>query len=224
MQVIYFFFHCLTAGEDYFLLQRVGLRHKRCLYQTSTKRGTFVFVSTTCSYDNENSLWIWTNNGQLLNWKTLECMTDDLLFQQKHFVTMKKCDRHNRKQLWECVSHNNDYIKRTESGRYMYYGGYFDYVTTRDTHWSVARKWMRRGSRNNVCSQGSLILNPINKLRINYKTHLIQTLVTECFDILVPNALTVFPGQLWPNYRSCLPQPPIGICRIGDFNCIRFCA
>ena len=192
--------------------------HERCLYQTSTKWGKFVFSSTRCNYDNENSRWIWTNNGQLLNWKILECMTDDLLFQQKHFVTMKKCDRRNQKQLWECGKHKKYNIKQTESGRYMYFGEHGRYVTTINTHPSTARKWVRYFSGNKVCSQGSLILNPINILGINYKIHLIQTLVTECFDILVPNALTVFPGQLWPNYRSCLPQPPIGICRIGELQ------
>ena len=162
--VIYFFFCCLTADEDYFLLQSV--RHKRCLYQTSTKWGTFVFVSTTCSHDNENFRWIWTNYGQLLNWKTLECMTDDFLSQQnQHFVTMKKCDRNNQKQLWQCVEDSNYYVRQTRSGRYLYSG---EYVTTRNIEWSVAPIWKRFRSGKDVCSQGSFFLNPINELRIKY--------------------------------------------------------
>ena len=156
--VIYFFFCCLTADEDYFLLQSV--RHKRCLYQTSTKWGTFVFVSTTCSHDNENSRWIWTNYGQLLNWKTLECMTDGLLFRQEHLVTMKKCDRRNQKQLWECVGDKKYNIRQTQSRKDLYFGEHRQYVTT---SWSTARKWVRHGSNKDFCSKGSLILNPIKK-------------------------------------------------------------
>ncbi len=113
---------------------------------------------------------------------------------------MKKCDRHNKQQSWECVSYDKYYIKQTESGRFMYFVERRRYVTAIYTHKSMARLWMRHGSGNNVCSQGSLILNPINKLGINYKIHLIQTLATEFFHILVPIALTVFLGQLWPNY------------------------
>ncbi len=129
-----FFFHYLTADEDYFLLENYN--DKLCLYQKPKGKKTFVFKDATCSYDDGNSRWIWTNYGQLLNWKTLECMTDD------RFVTMKKCDRHNQKQLWECVNRN--------------YGKFSKYVRTRKTHLSTAQKWVRHGSGNNVCSQGNL--------------------------------------------------------------------
>ncbi|CAB4045051.1 Hypothetical predicted protein, partial [Paramuricea clavata] len=114
---------------------------------------TFVLAGETCSYDNWDYRWIWTNFGQLLNWETLECMTDDYQYQYKYLVTMKKCDKNNQKQLWECVGNKKYNIKQTQSGRHMYYGEHLQYVTTKNTYSYYDKKWTRFGSEKHVCSQ-----------------------------------------------------------------------
>lgn len=150
------FFHCFTAYEDSFLLHKNN--YEFCLYQYPyNTKYTFVQVGATCSYDNLDYLWIWTNFGQLLNWATLECMTDDYHTRQnQHFVTTEKCDRNNQKQLWECVGNKKYKIKQTQSGRRMYYGEHSQYVTTKDTYWYNELKWMRFGSKKDVCSEGTV--------------------------------------------------------------------
>ncbi len=148
----YFF----TAYEASFLMQ--NNKEKRCIYQYPyDTKTTFVRRYSTCVEKNENSRWIWTNYGQLLNWQTLECMTDDYYATSafKYFATMKKCDRNNQKQLWECVGVKKYNIKQTQSGRYLRYGGYSSYVTTKYTVWARTT-WTRLGSEKDVCSQGRL--------------------------------------------------------------------
>jgi hypothetical protein len=146
------FFHCFTAYEDSFLMQ-----HNLCLYQKfyNTKE-TFVLAGT-CSYDNWDYRWIWTNFGQLFNWQTFECMAGDLHARNnyKYYVTMNKCDKNNQRQLWECV---DERIKQTQSGRYMCHGEHSGYVTTKKYYWGYRSKWTRFGSKKDVCSQGSQIL------------------------------------------------------------------
>ncbi|CAB4045930.1 Hypothetical predicted protein, partial [Paramuricea clavata] len=107
---------------------------------------TFVLAGDTCSYDSWDYRWIWTNFGQLLNWKTLECMADDYYVpdDNKYFVTMTKCDRNSQRQLWECV---HERIKQTLSRRYLYYGEHYRYVTTKNKYWFSAPKWTRFGSK-----------------------------------------------------------------------------
>jgi hypothetical protein len=176
------FFHCFAAYEDSFLLQH-NFR-KLCIKPYNT----FVRAGATCSYDNWDYRWIWTNFGQLLNWKTLECMTDERS-NNKYFVTMKKCNRKNQRQLWKCVGER---IKQTWPhwlGRsmYIYYVHGYLYVGT-TKYWRSASKWTRFGSQKNVCSQGSQILKLFFKQYI-YKIPL-QTFMTGCFDTPVPIKLT----------------------------------
>jgi hypothetical protein len=88
-------------------------------------------------------------------------MTDDYIgitdnIHYTYFVTMKKCDRKNRKQLWKCERKN---IKQTQSGRYMHYGEHGKYVTTSSINWDVAPQWARFLSGKQVCSQGNPIVN-----------------------------------------------------------------
>ncbi len=74
---------------------------------------------------------------------------------------MTKCDRHDQKQLWECVGEKKYNIKQTQSGRYLHYGEYYSYVTIKDTTQMKAAIWTRLGSEKDVCSQGSLIFKLI---------------------------------------------------------------
>ena len=153
---MFFPFIFFTVDKAYFLVENNP--HQVCLYCEEK----FVHAST-CSHDNRQYYWIWTNNGQLLNWESLKCMTDDYVtHDDTHFVVMKKCDRNNLKQSWKCESHaNNHYIKQILSDRYMFYGEYGGYVTTKHIHWSAAKLWARFDSTQDICSQGSLTL--INK-------------------------------------------------------------
>jgi hypothetical protein len=93
-------------------------------------------------------------------------MTDDFTvttdnIHYTHYVRMKKCDRKNQKQLWECERKNsNELIRQTQSGRYMYHGEYYEYVTTRNIIWDVASQWARYDSgKKQICSQGNPIVN-----------------------------------------------------------------
>jgi hypothetical protein len=73
---------------------------------------------------------------------------------------MKKCDESNQKQAWRCETiHKEKYIQPKQSGRYMYDGDYGNYVTTKTIHWQSALKLRRFGTTQDVCSQGSLIVN-----------------------------------------------------------------
>ena len=141
-----------TSDEAYFLIENYP--HQICLYYEVYNKTGFVYEGT-CSYDNLKSYWIWTNNGRLLNWKSLKCMTDDYVTEQKmHFVVMKKCDKSNLKQLWKCERINqNNYIKSKQSDRYLRDGEHGDYVTAGHIHWDVAQTWRRYGSTQDVCSQ-----------------------------------------------------------------------
>jgi hypothetical protein len=81
-------------------------------------------------------------------------MTDDF-YSTYHYVTMKKCNRTDQKQFWDCErKNNNELIRQTQSGRYMHYGEYGEYVTTRNISSDV---WARFGSGKQVCSQGNQI-------------------------------------------------------------------
>ena len=132
-------------------------KEKRCIYQYPySKKTTFVRRYSTCVEKNGNSSWMWTNYGQLLNWQTLECMRDDYITPDRYFPTMEKCDRNDKKQLWECVSDKKYNIKQIQSGRYLYYGEYSSYVTTKYTTYTTATIWTRFGSEKDVCSQGRL--------------------------------------------------------------------
>ena len=135
-------FELFSAFEVSFLLQN---SQNLCFYQNLYVVGTPIQGGFVCSKKYWNFLWIWTNHRQLLNWQTLECMTEQNLGQR---LRMKKCDINDRKQLWECVG--NDIVQR-QSGRYMY--GYGLHVTTTTTS-SDATKWKRYGTKENVCSQG----------------------------------------------------------------------
>ncbi len=150
-----------TAYEASFLVQNNN--EKQCIYQYwYSKKTTFVRRNSTCVEKNGNSRWMWTNHGQLLNWQTLECMRDDYITIDLIFPTMKKCDRYDQKQLWECVGDKKYNIKQThESGRYLYYGEYERYVTTNYTTQTTATTWTRLGSEKDVCSQGSLVFKLI---------------------------------------------------------------
>ena len=158
--VIIFFF---TAYEATFLMQNNNER--RCIYQHPVpKNPIIVYIrrNSTCDDNNGDSRWMWTKYGQLLNWQTLECMTDDPLSPQSPYIPgMKKCDRNNTKQLWECVGEKKYNIKQTQSGRYLYYGEYHTYVTTKATTQMKATIWTRLGSEKDVCSQGTLIFKLI---------------------------------------------------------------
>ena len=118
--ISFFFFHCVTAYEDSFLLEDYTVTNT-VFTKTHTTRLSWRALHVVTIY-NWDYRWIWTNFEQLLNWQTLECMTDDYYQyyvpgNDKYFVTMKKCDRNNQKQLWECVG---DRIEQTWSGRYMW--------------------------------------------------------------------------------------------------------
>ena len=130
---------------------------KQCIYQYV--HGNRVRRNSTCDEKNGNSRWMWTNYGQLLNWQTLECMTDDLYswLSKKYFPTLEKCDGNNRKQLWECVGEKKYNIKQKQSGRYLSYGEYYTYVTTKGTTQMEATIWTRLGSGKDVCSQGEIL-------------------------------------------------------------------
>ncbi len=83
-------------------------------------------------------------------------MTDDFISQEKqYFPTMKKCDRNDEKQLWECVGEKKYKIKQKQSGRYLFYGERVDkYVTTTQMKATI---WTRLGSEKDVCSQGETL-------------------------------------------------------------------
>ena len=148
------FLNSFTAYEASFLVQNNN--EKQCIYHGKT---TFVRRYSTCIKKTGNSRWMWTNYGQFLNWQTLECMTDDYYTPdiKTHFATMTKCDRHDQKQLWECEGDKKYNIKQTQSGRTLYYGEYYNYLTTKDTTHTTPTTWTRLGSEKDVCSQGSLL-------------------------------------------------------------------
>ena len=153
-----FFFHFFTANGAYFLVQNYPSH--RCLYYRDSNRVDLVRKGK-CNHNYGKYYWIWTNNGQLLNWNSLKCMTNDHTTADNiHFVTMKKCDESNQKQAWRCETiHKEKYIQPKQSGRYMYDGDYGNYVTTKTIHWQSALKLRRFGTTQDVCSQGSLIVN-----------------------------------------------------------------
>ena len=140
-------FELFPAYEESFLLQNT---QNLCFYQDVILPGTRVKGEIVCSKEYQNSLWIWSNFGQLVNWKTLECMAGEKP------ISMKKCDISDRKQLWKCVGKD---IVQTQSGRYMYYRRYHwqdDASVTTQTKPSFATKW-KRYSKKNVCSQGKIL-------------------------------------------------------------------
>ena len=148
-------FHIFTAYEASFLVQNNV--SKSCIYKKFLEHSTFVLESSIlCNDKNRDSRWIWTNFGQILNWETLECMTDDFTGGGRHYPTMKKCDKStDQKQLWECVGDKKYDIIQSLSRRYMYYGEVTQFVTTKNTQPSDNTKWQRFGSEKDVCSQGS---------------------------------------------------------------------
>ena len=162
--VIYFFFlYCFIAKEAYFRIQNDP--YEKCFYYGDING--IGFVRRGICYDNSKYHWLWTNNEQLLNWESLKCMADDFVTpRDTHFVVMKKCDNSNLKQLWKCERINQNYhFELKQSHRYLYYGEYQNYVTTRHIDWFRERvRWTRYGSKQDVCSQGNLILNLTNKI------------------------------------------------------------
>jgi hypothetical protein len=156
---IYIFSHCFTADEAYFRVQNYP--SSTCLYYKDYNGVDFV-RKDEC-YNNREYYWIWTNYGQLLNSKSLECMTDDHITKSgTHYVILKKCNKSNQKQAWGCETiHNETYIQPKQSDRYMYYGHNWNYVTTKSIHWLYALKLRRFYTPEDVCAQGSLIVNLI---------------------------------------------------------------
>ena len=146
-----YIFLIFTAYEATFLLQHYLSGY--CLYQlTSTGNNKFVLLKKTkCDDKNRNFRWLLTIFGQLLHWETLECMTDDY-YSSYYFVVLRKCDRNNQKQSWECVSL---YIRQRKSYRHLDYGEFHDYVTTKIA-WPGAAKWRRYDTQESVRSQGNL--------------------------------------------------------------------
>ena len=118
---------------------------------------TFVNTKYSCNDHSESDRWIWTNFEQILNWKTLECMTDDYLSSGgDNFVTIKKCDPNDGLQRWICVGDTKYNIIQTQSGRYLNYGDFGNYVTTNK---GDSKKWTRRdttGKQKDVCAKGSV--------------------------------------------------------------------
>ena len=82
-------------------------------------------------------------------------MTDDYYGSTYYFVVLRKCDRNNKKQSWECSGVNNMYIRQTKSYRHLDYGEFHDYVTIRLSRPDVA-KWRRYDTQESVCSRGNL--------------------------------------------------------------------
>ena len=78
---------------------------------------------------------------------------------------MKKCNRNNKKQSWQCVGNKKQNIMQTKSSRYMYYGQFSDYVTT--IRFATA-EWTRYDTQKDVCSQGNLKNQCIT---MNHKQH-----------------------------------------------------
>jgi hypothetical protein len=150
------FSHCFTADGVYFRVQNYP--SSTCLYYREYN-GVDLVRKDEC-YNDGKYYWIWTNYGQLLNLNSLECMTDDHVTKRgTHYVILKKCDKSNQKQVWICETHNENYMKLKQSDRYMYYGYNGNYVTTKRVHWQSALKLRRFGTTQDVCSQGSLIVN-----------------------------------------------------------------
>ena len=58
-------------------------------------------------------------------------------------------------------------IKQTLSGRYLYYGEYSNYVTTKNTTHTTPTTWTRLGSEKDVCSQGRLVFKLIISMTIS---------------------------------------------------------
>ena len=141
-----------ATTEAYFLVQNYP--NERCLNYKDNNRVDFVRKGTC--YDNSKYYWIWTNNRQLLNRKSLKCMTDNHVTADKiHFIVMKKCDLSNTKQLWKCERiHGGNYIKTTQSDRFLRFGGkYQTFATAGHIHWQESQTWARYGSKQDVCSQ-----------------------------------------------------------------------
>lgn len=131
-----------------------------CLYQETRASFKFILLSNRkCDEKNSNFRWLWTNFGQILHWETLECMTDDDYYGQPYnYVILKKCDSNNQKQGWECAGYKKRYIRQpmsNHSHRYLEYGQYHDYVTTRAS-WHGIAQWRRYDTQKDVCSQGNL--------------------------------------------------------------------
>ncbi|XP_028410778.1 uncharacterized protein LOC114533460 [Dendronephthya gigantea] len=136
-----------TAYKSSFLI--VSNLHSKCIYQRPYKYYTFV-RNDICNNNNSNYRWIWTSHGQLLNWATLECATDDFYSKEKNYhLIMKRCDRGNQKQLWKCVGEKK-YDMQSMTGRYIYYG----YFTLMGKNQTQKTELKRFGSQNDVCSQG----------------------------------------------------------------------
>ena len=157
--------NCFTAYEATFLLQQAGTED--CLYQADKKMFNYMFKLVArskygkCNEKSGNFRWLWTKFGQLLHWKTLECMSNEKWNSKIYCVALQKCERyhdHNSTQLWECAGSNIKYIRRwlVRHKKYAYidYGRFNDYVTTKIS-WKGSALGMRYdNTQKDVCSQG----------------------------------------------------------------------
>ncbi|CAB4031177.1 Hypothetical predicted protein [Paramuricea clavata] len=195
-----------TSYKGSFLIQ--NNLDKSCIYQKFLDYSAFVIGSPTCNAKNWDSRWMWTNFGQLLNWKTLECMTDDFISDKyQYFPVMRKCNRNNQRQLWECVGDKKYNIMQLLSRRYMYYGEVVHFVTTKKIQ-SYETKWRRFDSKKDVCSQAvgceifadgsSLVI--LNKTKCEEQSDClgekrIRLSETKCF--LLPNKIQYLHNDTW---------------------------
>ena len=161
-----------------------------CLYQaTSTGNNKFVLLSKNkCDEKESNFSWMWTNFGQILHWETLECITDDYYGGLYYFVILKKCDRNNQKQGWKCVGDKKRYIRQPMSYRYLKYGQFYNYVTTRIT-WPGLAQWRRYDTEKDVCSQGNL--------RKQCSSNGSETKISTHFDVTFLEPSLLYTAEAW---------------------------
>ena len=162
------FFCYLSAYEDSFRMQIQFTYLRYCIKNIRNRKWNTTFVRTprSCDDDTKSYRWIWTNFAQILNWETLGCMTDDYhSVGGDNFVTIKKCDPNDGLQRWICVGDEKYNIIQTQSGRYLNYGDFQNYVTTNKRD---SEKWTRRGTgtQKDVCAKGSIHRKILSKLNI----------------------------------------------------------
>ena len=181
------YFYCFTAYEATFLVQHNLTGN--CLYQATRAGFKFILLSKPeCDEKNSNFRWMWTNFGQILHWETLECMTDDYRGLLYHYVILKKCNRNNQKQGWECAGEKKGHIRQPSSYRYLEYGQYHDYVTTRIS-WLGVAQWRRYDTQKDVCSQGNL--------KKQCSSNESETKISTHFDVTFLERSLLYTAEAW---------------------------
>ncbi|XP_046864080.1 uncharacterized protein LOC124458003 isoform X2 [Xenia sp. Carnegie-2017] len=139
-----------TDGQATFLMENNGV----CFHRS--KHGSNMFITGGQCSENDEMHWIISKFGQIIHWKTLQCLSDTYhswSWDITRSVLLDECVRTNKKQLWKCIERTY-YVENVNTQKYLTYEQSQEEVTTSSWYYvHYNGKWKPLHSNESICQK-----------------------------------------------------------------------